>query len=104
MTAENKSRPLEVKLEVLNKKDWKLTKNLIVKVTGLFRNRGWRVDTHSYLIINDSIEINVKSKHLGGLSAMVLTPFEIIEKVPLEKKHHKIRVIIDGDICTSQDI
>lgn len=99
MTPESKSKPLDVRLEIVNKKDWKSAKSLLVKVNGQFRNSGWRVKEHSYQVKGDIIEMDIKAKHLGGLSAMVLTPFEVAEKIQLvdTKINYKIRVFIDGD-------
>lgn len=83
----------------MNQKDWKNNKNLIIKVKGLFRNSGWKVKQQTYSIKENLIELEIRAEHSGGLSAMVLTPFEVIEKVQLDnqKDHYQIRVIIDGD-------
>jgi hypothetical protein len=99
----NKSRPLDIQIEVVNKMDWKTTNNLIIKVKGMFRNSMWKVGEHSHHITGDIIQITIHSMKVGEFGAMVLTPFEILEKVePVDKQiNYKIRVLIDGDEYTS---
>ena len=106
MTPEKKSRPLDVKLEIKNAKDWKKRGNITVKVRGMFRNSGWKVKDHSSKIKGDVLDVTINAEHSGGLAAMVLKPFEITEEVQVEKQkdHLKIRVIIDGDECATHNL
>jgi hypothetical protein len=94
-----KAHPIDVKIEIANKKDWKKTNNLTIKVSGLFRNSGWRVENVGHKIIDDVIQIEINSKHLGGMSLMVLSPFEISEEISIEKPKdsYKVRVVFDGE-------
>ncbi|HUX99506.1 MAG TPA: hypothetical protein VMV49_08140 [Candidatus Deferrimicrobium sp.] len=98
-----KSRPLDIKIEIVNIWDWKTTNNLILKVKGLFRNSMWKVKEHSHKIIGDSIDLIIQSTKVGDFGAMVLTPFEIIEKIQLVDTGiiYKIKVIVDGEECTA---
>ncbi len=106
MTPEKKSSPLDVKLEIINAKDWKKSKNIKLNVKGMFRNSGWKVKNHSSKTMGDLIEINITAEHSGGLAAMVLTAFEVSEEVQLDKQRDyiKIRVLIDGDECLTQNL
>ena len=99
-----KANPIDVKIEIANKKDWKKTNNLMIKVSGLFRNSGWRVENVSHDILDDVIQIKINSKHLGGMSLMVLSPFEITEEISIEepKDNYKIQVIFDGEETTTK--
>ena len=84
MTPERKSNPLDVKVEIMNQRDWKNNKELDVKVKGTFRNAGWRVKEQSHKVLGEVIEIDIKAEHSGGFAAMVLTPFEVTVKIQLE--------------------
>jgi hypothetical protein len=102
---EPKSRPLEVRIQVVNPKDWEKEKTLSVRIKGLFRNSAWKVKNHTYQLYGNVIEINVTTEKTGRLGAMVLTPFEVIENVPLTdiEKKYRIRAIIDGEECAAQN-
>lgn len=102
---EQKSRPLEVRIQVVNPKDWEKDKTLSVRIKGLFRNSAWKVKQHTHQLYGNVIEINVTTEKIGRLGAMVLTPFEVIENVPLKdlEDKYRIRVIIDGEECAAQN-
>ncbi len=103
---QKKASPLEVKMEILNKKDWKDTNQLAVKVTGLFRNSGWKIKQHSHKILGDIIQIDMKAEHSGGIALMVLTPFDFTEKIPVwdTKIRYRIQLIIDGEELVTQPL
>ena len=93
-----KANPIDVKIEIINAKDWKKSNQLDIKVEGLFRNSGWRVESVTHKASGELVQIDIKTKHLGGMSAMVLTPFEVVEKVQIEPRDScKVRIVVDGD-------
>jgi hypothetical protein len=74
-------------------------------VKGLFRNSAWRVKNHTHELFGNGVDINITTERISRMGAMVLTPFEVVEEVPLidlEPKYH-IRVIIDGENCAVQN-
>lgn len=99
MALGKKSNPLEVKMEIMNAKDWKTHGNLKIRVVGMFRNSGWKVKEHFSKVKGSELEININAEHSGGLAAMVLTPFEVIEDIRLDNliNYSKIRILIDGE-------
>ena len=98
-----KANPIDVKIKITNLRDWKKSNQLDIKVEGLFRNSGWRVESITHKASGDLVQIDIKTKHLGGLSAMVLTPFEVVEKVQIKPRdNYKVRVVVDGDECATQ--
>jgi hypothetical protein len=102
---EQKSRPLEVRIQVLNPKDWEENKTLSIRVKGLFRNSAWKVKNHTHTLFGNVIEINIITEKVGRMGAMVLTPFEVIEEVPLTdlEPKYRIRTVIDGEDCAVQN-
>ncbi len=98
---EQKSRPLEVRIQVLNPKDWEKDRALSVRIKGLFRNSAWKVKNHTYQLYGNVIEIKIMTEKTGRLGAMVLTPFEVIENISLKdlEDKYRIRAIIDGEEC-----
>jgi len=103
---QKKARPLDVKVEIVNKTHWKRTDNLEIKVSGLFRNSGWEIKSHSCRVVGDLIRVEINTRHHGGISLMVLTPFEVIEKIqiPFLKDNYKIQVIVDEDELITQSV
>ncbi|MFX1296915.1 MAG: hypothetical protein ACFFD2_18915 [Promethearchaeota archaeon] len=101
---QKKAHPMDVKIEIVNAKDWKNTNNIAIKVKGLFRNSGWRIESVLHKVSGEIIRVDINSKHLGGMSLMVLTPFEVIENVQIATPHNinKICVFIDGDEYATQ--
>jgi len=102
---EQKSSPVEVRIQILNPKDWEDSQTLSIKVKGLFRNSAWKVKNQTHTLYGNEIDIIITTERIGRFGAMVLTPFEVIEEVPLtdlEKKYH-IRAIIDGEDCAIQN-
>lgn len=98
---EQKAKPLEVRIQILNPKDWEENQTLSIRVKGLFRNSAWKVKNHTHTLFGNVIEINIATEKASRMGAMVLTPFEVIEDVPLnelERKYH-IRAIVDGEDC-----
>ena len=102
---ELKSRPLEVRIQVVNPQDWEKDRILSVRIKGLFRNSAWKVKNHTHQLYGNVIEINIMTDKIGRLGAMVLTPFEVIENVPLKdlEDKYRIRVLIDGEECVAQN-
>ncbi len=96
---QNKARPLNLKIEILNQKDWKQTSQLDIKVSGMFRDSSWKIQEISHRIKENIIQIDIISKKLPGMALMVLTPFELVEHVDLISSidNYKIRIIVDGD-------
>ncbi|MHA1266392.1 MAG: hypothetical protein ACTSRS_14255 [Candidatus Helarchaeota archaeon] len=94
---EKKSNPLDVQLKIEKNRIDK--ESVAIKLSGQFRNSGWKVKDHSIKILEKEILLDIKTTHSGGLVAMVLKPFEIVQEVKLKdaKRDYKVRVIIDGD-------
>lgn len=98
---EQRSKPLEVRIQVMNPKDWEENKTLSIRVKGLFRDSAWKVKNQSHTLFGNVIDIIIITERASRLGAMVLTPFEVIEDIPLEdleRKYH-IRAIVDGEDC-----
>lgn len=99
MTKKQKARPLEVQINIRDAKDWKIRGKLEVSIRGLFRNSGWKVVNHSSKQLGKDIQVEINTHHSGGLAAMVLTPFEVVEEISIlnDRDIHRIRVLIDGE-------
>jgi hypothetical protein len=102
---EQKSRPLEVRIQVVNPKDWEKDRKLSVRIKGLFRNSAWKVKNYTSQLYGNVIDIKITTENVGRLGAMVLTPFEVIADVPLKdlEDKYRIRAIIDGEECAAQN-
>jgi hypothetical protein len=98
---QKKANPMDVEIKLLNKRDWKHSNKLQIKVTGMFRDSSWKIKNVSHKISADEITIAITSRKLGGMALMVLTPFEIKEEVDIKDGNlqYLIRVFFDGDEC-----
>ncbi len=103
---QKKAKPMDVEIEVGNKRDWRRTNKLHIKVTGMFRDSSWKIKGVSHKISANEITIAISSKKLGGMALMVLTPFEIDEEVDIKDTdlQYQIRVFIDGDECAIKKV
>ena len=103
---QKKANPIDVEIELGNKRDWKHTHKMQVKVTGMFRDSSWKIQNVSHKIAANEITIAITSKKLGGMALMVLTPFEIKEDVDIKDAdlQYRVRVLIDGDECATKKI
>ena len=61
---QRKARPMDVKFEIMNRKDWKEAKNLDIKVKGMFRDSSWKIKEVTHKITGNIIEIDIISKKL----------------------------------------
>ncbi|MHA1129643.1 MAG: hypothetical protein ACTSQI_02785 [Candidatus Helarchaeota archaeon] len=103
---QKKANPIDVKIELVNHREWKDTRKLHITINGLFRDSSWRIKDVSHKISANEITIAISSKKLGGMALMVLTPFEVNEEVELKDVDikYKIRVFIDGDECAVKKV